>query len=224
LTIKETIKKWNSIAETYDEWFCKGSGVWIFEHEKALLKQTMVTCKKTEVLEVGCGSGLFTSFLLNEGFEVFGLDFSVGMVKKAKDKDVEVVVGDAHHLPFKAKTFNVVLLVTTLEFLKEEPILDEICRVLRVGGYLVLAVHNKFNPWNFYRKFRAFFKKGSVYKMIKYYSFSSLKKILRKKSFSVSYVDSCVFLPFSPKLDFLMKRVGLKCLGSILFVRAELQS
>ncbi|MCL5009025.1 MAG: class I SAM-dependent methyltransferase [Patescibacteria group bacterium] len=38
-----------------------------------------------KVLDVGCGAGLKTKYLLEQGFDVFGIDFSEEMIKLAKE-------------------------------------------------------------------------------------------------------------------------------------------
>jgi len=166
---------------------------------------------------------LFTLIPAEENFEVFGLDFSLAMVKEAKKKGVKVILGDAHHLPIKEKAFNAVMFFTSLEFLDENQALNEAQRILKNHGWLILGVHNRLNPWNLYRKIKAKFKKDSVYKTIKYYSASSLKKLLRKKSFKIEFISTCVFLPLNSKLEYFLEKLDLK-IGALLVVKAKLQT
>jgi SAM-dependent methyltransferase len=66
------------------------------------------------------------------------------------------VVGDAHHLPFSANCFDVVLLAEVLEHLvAPQQALDECRRVLRPGGRLVLSTRFMFplheSPHDYFR-------------------------------------------------------------------------
>ena len=182
---------------------------------------------KGKLLDVGCSSGLFTLISIEKNLEVFGLDFSRAMVKKAKEKGVRVILADAYHLPVKENFFDVVLLFTTLEFLEENIVLNEIKRVLKSGGWLILGVHNRLNPWNLYRKIKAKLKKESAYKTIRYYSISNLKKTLRKNSFKLESVSTCILLP-SPntKTEFILgmlEKLSLK-IGAIIVAKAKLEA
>lgn len=67
-----------------------------------------------------------------ENFDVFGLDFSYSMVKEAERRGIEIILGNAYHLPIKEKTFGVVMFFTTLEFLNEKQALDEGRRILKI--------------------------------------------------------------------------------------------
>lgn len=213
-------KIWDLMAEKYDDWFKTKYGIKIYREEIKKLRQVLGK-GGGKVLDVGCGSGLFTIKLVKEKFEVYGLDFSASMVKKAKEKNVEVFVADAHHLPVKNDFFDVVLFFTTFEFLDENLALKEALRVLRKDGYVILGVHNWFNPWNVCRKIKAKIKKKSVYGMVKYYSVLSLKRILKEHLFHITILTSCIFLPFSLKLDFFLEKIGLKIFGAILIVKAK---
>jgi malonyl-CoA O-methyltransferase len=66
---------------------------------------------KGSVLDVGCGTGLMSQGLQ----EVVGVDIAMGMARIYKERFGKVVLGDAHNLPFKDKSFDCV--VSNLPFI-----------------------------------------------------------------------------------------------------------
>lgn len=132
-----------SIAADYEQWYhTRGSHA--AHEEKALIKRFFEGYPKTEaILEVGCGTGYFTSWFEELGLKAVGLDASRDMIKKAHENhQLFCVQGTALKLPFSAKSFDLVALITTLEFLeKPEQVLLESIRVARQG--LILGVINK---------------------------------------------------------------------------------
>ena len=56
--------------------------------------------KHLRVLEVGCGTGLVLSRLKETARSARGLDVSPGMVRRARSRGLDVVLGSATALPF----------------------------------------------------------------------------------------------------------------------------
>ncbi len=228
LKVLDRVKEWDKAAETYDQWFRTKFGRYVFRIELGMLKRALRGGgKKGRLLDVGCGTGLFTVSVAGDNFEKIGIDTSVNMATRAKKRGVNVIVGDAHHLPFKSKVFDTVMFFTTLEFLREEVALGEVHRILIKGGGIIVGVHNLLNPWNMYRKIRARFKKKSFYKEIIYYSPWRLKDILRSEGFYVRSIFSFLFLPCLIRLPFIgtvaslfEKKLDYKHLGAILIAEA----
>ncbi len=112
--------------------------------EKALLKRLLAGFPQAStILEVGCGTGHFTRWFGELGLQAMGLDLSRPMLAEAiRLGSPPCVHGDALALPFSTAAFDLVALVTTLEFLPE-PVQDlaEALRVARQG--LVLGVLNR---------------------------------------------------------------------------------
>ena len=72
------------------------------------------------ILEVGIGTGRIAVPLQQRGFEIVGVDFSKGMLMKARKKGIEdLVMGDANHLPFEDKLFDAVVLAHVLHLLEK---------------------------------------------------------------------------------------------------------
>jgi ubiquinone/menaquinone biosynthesis C-methylase UbiE len=95
------------------------------------------------LLEVGCGTGHFTRWFRKFGLWTIGLDLSEAMLSRAVRLGTYACVqGQALELPFSANSFDLVALITTLEFIPDPTqALAESQRVARDG--LILGVINR---------------------------------------------------------------------------------
>ena len=101
------------------------------------------------VLDVGTGTGRFPRAMLSEDrFDgrVWGLDISVGMLRRARDRlapfgdRCTLILQDADTLPFADGTFDAVVCLEALEFMpRPRHTLDELARVLGPGGVLLVS-------------------------------------------------------------------------------------
>ncbi|MBM7368010.1 class I SAM-dependent methyltransferase [Gordonia hydrophobica] len=98
------------------------------------------------VLDVACGPGNYSDDasrgLTGDGGYV-GIDFSEAMLTQAQLRNpgerVAYVRGDAHHLPFPDCSFDTVLCLAALYLIPDPlPVLDEMVRVARPGGELIV--------------------------------------------------------------------------------------
>ncbi|RME09222.1 MAG: methyltransferase domain-containing protein [Aquificota bacterium] len=79
------------------------------------------------VLDLGCGTGL-----LSEGLEdVVGVDIAIGMAKVYRERFGRVVIGDAHALPFKDRSFDFVISNFALHWTDLKRSIPEALRVCR---------------------------------------------------------------------------------------------
>jgi len=116
----------------------------LVRERKALLKVALGHLPAgAKVLDVGCGSGIFTAFLQDMGFDVVGVDISETAVRYARQcyPGIRLKVASVEcGLPFKNDEFDVVWCGEVLEHLFDVgAALTEINRVLRPGGKFVLT-------------------------------------------------------------------------------------
>lgn len=94
------------------------------------------------VLDLACGTGDFAELAANAGAEVYGLDFSRGMLLGAQQRQldqVDFVQGDALAMPFPARMFTAAVSGFALRnFVSIPPVLAELARVIAPGGSLGL--------------------------------------------------------------------------------------
>ncbi|MCK5225179.1 MAG: class I SAM-dependent methyltransferase [Planctomycetes bacterium] len=92
-------------------------------------------------LDNGCGTGLLFENLHNS--KIVGLDISSEMLKYARQHCNELVLGNSQQLPFVNDCFDVVFCRSLIHHLpKPQLAIDEISRVLKVGGEAVFVDTN----------------------------------------------------------------------------------
>ena len=102
---------------------------------------------QSRVLDAGCGAGYATVALASRGLAVDALDPVEAMVRatrrRAADSGAQVAaqIGDVHALPFPDERFALVVALGVLPWLPalDKP-LNEMARVLRPGGHLIVTV------------------------------------------------------------------------------------
>lgn len=106
--------------------------------------------KDKYVLDAACGEGYGSSLLAREAACVIGLDLDETVVKQANEKygtdRLSFQSGSIEKLPFADHFFDVVVSYETIEHVKEEVqinFLDEIQRVLKPDGVLIISTPNK---------------------------------------------------------------------------------
>ena len=117
-----------------------------------------------KALDIGCGSGDLAVFYTGKGMGYTGVDLSSSMIERANSKYAGLVregradfkVADCENLPFNDGEFDVLSAVALIEYLPDpSKTLDEICRVIKTGGHVLITVPNKKCINNL---FRAIFK------------------------------------------------------------------
>jgi SAM-dependent methyltransferase len=99
-------------------------------------------------LDLGCGGGTYVRLLAGLGHRTVGLDYSVPSLERARAADPgpkgRYLAGEAYGLPFRDESFDLVVSIGVLQALAEpERVLDEIVRVLRPGGAVVIEALNR---------------------------------------------------------------------------------
>lgn len=113
-------------------------------------------CRRGEgrLLDVGCGNGLlFTSLKEKVNLRLFGLDRSRELLLEAREANegIKLVQGLLEALPLRDNSFDWVVCLSTLYNLSDleavEQALWELMRVCRPGGWVVVDVRNRANPY-----------------------------------------------------------------------------
>lgn len=125
------------------------------DHRKKLVSFIMDNYNNgNSMLEVGCGSGnILENFPMN--FNYTGIDNSSFAIGKAIEKYgksrfcVNFLVANSHNIPLKNESFDFVLSMYSLEhFLDPKKSLNEMVRVLKPGGHLIILAPNLEMPFS----------------------------------------------------------------------------
>lgn len=104
--------------------------------------------RKLKVLDVGIHAGYLAYLLKSKGHEVYGVDEDMHAFwgKRFASEHIEFSVCNLvrENLPFKDEEFDVVTFLEVIEHLPVLPnlVLQELKRVLRKGGFLILSTPN----------------------------------------------------------------------------------
>ena len=103
-----------------------------------------------KILEIGCGTGVFTEKLAQTGAEIVAVDISSHLLSKAQEKisapNVHLLEADLENLPSLNNYFDAVVGVSILHHVNIRKAIDEISRVLKRGGKVVFSEPNMLNP------------------------------------------------------------------------------
>jgi tRNA (uracil-5-)-methyltransferase TRM9 len=167
----------------------------IFRSELEALAQSW---QKGRLLNVGCGHGPdFLAF--RDNFQLTGLDFSPEMIKLARryshkfEFPVNLMVGDARHLPFANRSFDYAIAVATYHHLKghsdQLAALQELKRVLKPGGQAFVTVWNHGQPRFWFKPVEVgipWKAKGQTIQRYYYlFSFGSFERLVRESGFKI---------------------------------------
>lgn len=125
---------------------------------------------KSPVLDLGSGDGHFASVAFEEKLDV-GLDPWPAPMREARQRDTYDlhVLGEGGRIPFASNSFMSVTSTSVLEHIADiSPVLQEINRVLKVGGIFVFCVPNHRFPTSLWG--RKLLNKGGLKKLGAAYS------------------------------------------------------
>ena len=154
-----------SIQKAYNEWSASydTDENLTRDLDQSVLREALANLHFKSILEIGCGTGKNTSFLSQIGANVHALDFSEGMIAKARDKvragNVKFSTADiTKKWPCEGKTYNLIVCDLVLEHIEDLSfIFAEASRVLqRKGKFLI----NELHPFRQYEGKKARFNRG----------------------------------------------------------------
>lgn len=119
-------------ANDYDSWFIENDK--LFDAEVNAIKAVLPN--KGKVLEVGCGTGIFSKRLdIKDGIEP-----SKEMAKFAKNRGISIREGSAEKLIVKKGEYDTIIMITVDCFLKDlKSVFKEFFNVLEKEGILIVA-------------------------------------------------------------------------------------
>jgi ubiquinone/menaquinone biosynthesis C-methylase UbiE len=147
--MSEVQQAYNSWATQYDTNENKTRDL-----EARSLRETLATLSFTHCLEIGCGTGKNTVWLMEKAATVTAVDLSEEMLAKAKEKitaaHVQFVQADiTQPWTFAAQQYDLVGFSLVLEHIELlSPIMKKVANVLTTGGYLYISELHPFKQYN----------------------------------------------------------------------------
>jgi ubiquinone/menaquinone biosynthesis C-methylase UbiE len=154
-----------SIQNAYNEW----SDTYDTDHnltrdlDQKVTREALTNLHFESILEIGCGTGKNTTFLAQVGTRVHAMDFSEGMIEKARDKvkaeNVRFSVADLTQTwPCEDRAYDLIVCNLVLEHIADLSfIFSEAFRVLEEHGRFLF---NELHPFRQYEGKKARFDKG----------------------------------------------------------------
>jgi len=138
---KAELRRMYDVTSAFYDDLYEGEQVRKFEVASRLIKFSPLI--GSVMLDAGCGTGLITERLRGKGRFIVGVDFSEGMLRKAKERlkarDVDLVLGDVESLPFRSRSFDFILCLTVLQNCDPLRAINSLLCTLKDGGLLVLS-------------------------------------------------------------------------------------
>jgi SAM-dependent methyltransferase len=103
------------------------------------------------VLEVGCGTGLFTRELAGARYQTMSIDISLDLLRQARIRcagqaGISFAIQNGYSTAIRSDSVDVVVGMSVLHHLDLAAALREFQRVLRPGGRLLFSEPNMLNP------------------------------------------------------------------------------
>ncbi len=110
------------MAALYEAWTLSPQGRHVDRSLEHLIRRLLDPQPGERALDIGCGTGNHLLLLNRMGLDVSGVDASPAMIAKAKERlghRCTLKTGWAEDLPFEDNSFDVALLINTLEYLDD---------------------------------------------------------------------------------------------------------
>ncbi len=189
----------NDQAAQYALWYQTPEGQYADTLEKELFLKLVQPKPGRSVLDIGCGTGHNLAFFKELELKAAGIDMSKPMLDIASKKlgsDAELYWGHAEELPFDNNSFDIVTLITVLEFVSDPTkVLKEAGRVAQAQIYL--GILNKISLLGINRRIKGKFR-DSIYNQARFYSIWETEAMVRRAIGKVSLEwQSTLFFPLS---------------------------
>ncbi len=173
------------------------------------------------LLDAGCGDGTYSVQQARRGALVTALDLSMPMLAAARQRAIDAGAavkwcqGDIEALPFAESCFDIVLAVTVLCMVRSpERAVQELARVLRPGGVLVIGELGQWSLWAASRRLRGWFGSRS-WQHAHFWSLSELRRLTTRAGLNRIATSGAVYYPpcglaaklFKP-CDSILSRLG----------------
>lgn len=205
------------LPAAYAEWRSSRLGQITDALEERLLLDLLGPVRGLAVLDVGCGDGVLASALARRGAWVTGLDMDPQMLfaaeRRARSESIELqlVEGRAEALPFPSETFDRVVAVAVLCFVRNtNQAMNEIARVLKPGGRVVIGELGRWNSWAAFRRVKGWFG-AATWKAVRFRSAGELQSVVESSGLAVNETVGAIYYPHIGIAALLLARFDRWC-------------
>lgn len=186
----------DKVADRYDAWYETERGRVILELELESALRIYRPVPGDLVIDIGCGSGIFSRRWVELGARLVGIDQSREMIAIARSQDDQSIyrVMDMHTLDYPDDYFDAAVSSFALEFTTDpEAVLTEARRVVKPGGSIVFGTISSEGPYG-----RAYIERGRqghpIYQQASFHSLEDIRQIYPEE---VKAVSECLY--FGPE-------------------------
>jgi SAM-dependent methyltransferase len=187
--------------DAYADWRRSGIGAITEQLERKLVLELIGDVSGSKLLDLGCGDGKLAVELARRGACVTAVDASPSMIDAARARaaeegaNIRFAIATANALPFPAEEFDTVTAVTILCFVDDaKPVFDEIARVLRPRGRLVIGELGKWSSWAAMRRLRGWLG-SAMWRKGRFRTASQLKALAENSGLSAEPVRGAIYYP-----------------------------
>ena len=176
--------------------------------------------KGWKALDIGCGDGLEVFYLRSLGVDACGMDNGSWGYPFLKEN---FFIGDARFIPCKDEYFDLVLCLVTLQHIPEDKVvIQEINRVLKKEGKIIITVLNKFGITLKWLRItiRNLFGLKTGYAYFKAYTKRELMQLLEESGFQIQESYTTRFIPYRLR----KKRFGEVLIGILFWFERNILS
>lgn len=129
-------QKFDGYADKYDEWFMKNEN--LFTSELRLFKKVLGDISGKTLLSVGCGSGLFESYIENSNIE--GIEPSADMAEIARKRGINVIkIGLIEDVELTDDKYDIIYFNGSSSYMEElSHVYGKCLKALKENGKLIL--------------------------------------------------------------------------------------
>lgn len=165
-------------------------GTYLTNVETSFIFDCIDFTKLSLVVDVGAEAGRFSVLAANKDVTVVGIDIDLYSLcrLKQKNKDVNVILADAKHIPLQSQLVDAVFMIEVLDYIPQlGKALSECHRILRPDSFFIFSFGNKSSFKSKLREFR-----GKSYM----HSYKQVVNALRKTGFEAIKKSGYNWLPF----------------------------
>ena len=172
------------------------------------------------LLDVGCSWGRWCIAASSQGYEVVGIDPSLGAVMAARrvarhlGQANRYLVGDARYLPFPAQSFDYTYSYSVFQHLSwadAAASVAEMGRVLKQGGAATVQMPTRFGVRCLYHQARRAFREPAGFE-VRYWTLPALRRLFTRCVGETKFEADCYFGLGLQKSDQLLMTPGRKLL------------